>query len=92
MSCQLGRLGPLDRSAGLLVGRTYLLRTVVSLVSGDPGVPRSPSMAARSLAGPTLGRPCRRADLKEASINNAKYPRIPDRILKGASHEEVCQR
>jgi hypothetical protein len=29
--------------------------------------PRSPSMAARSLAGLTSWRPCRPADLKEAS-------------------------
>jgi hypothetical protein len=29
--------------------------------------PRSPSIAAKGLAGPTSGRPCRRADLKEAS-------------------------
>jgi hypothetical protein len=29
--------------------------------------PRSPSMAARSLAGPTSRRPYRRADLEEAS-------------------------
>jgi hypothetical protein len=34
-------VGPTDRSAGLLVGRTHLLGTVVSLVSGDPGVPMS---------------------------------------------------
>jgi hypothetical protein len=44
-------------------------------------------MAARSLAGPTSWRPCRRADLKEAS--NAEYPRIPSKVLKGASNEEV---
>jgi hypothetical protein len=37
---QLGRLGPLDRSAGLLVGQTHL-SGVVSLVAGDPGVPMS---------------------------------------------------
>jgi hypothetical protein len=36
----LGR-GPTDRSAGLLVGRTHLLGTVVSLVGEDPGVPMS---------------------------------------------------
>jgi hypothetical protein len=48
-------------------------------------------MAARSLAGPTSGRPCRRADLKEASINNAQYPRIPSKVLKGVSHEEVVK-
>jgi hypothetical protein len=41
MGRQLGRLGPLDRSAGLLVGQTYLSGTAVSLVSGVPGVPMS---------------------------------------------------
>jgi hypothetical protein len=41
VACQLGQLGPLDRSAGLLVGRTHLLQTAVSLVGGDPGVPLS---------------------------------------------------
>jgi hypothetical protein len=46
-------------------------------------------MVARSLAGPTLRRSCRHADLKEDSINNVQYPRIPSRILKGVSNEEV---
>jgi hypothetical protein len=32
---------PTDRSTGLLVGRTHLSGTVVSLVGGDPGVPMS---------------------------------------------------
>jgi hypothetical protein len=32
-------VGPTDRSAGPLVGRTHLSRTAVSLVGGDPGVP-----------------------------------------------------
>jgi hypothetical protein len=41
VSHQLGRLGPLDRLAGLLVGRTHLSGTVVSLVGGDPRVPMS---------------------------------------------------
>jgi hypothetical protein len=41
VGCQLGRLGPLNRSAGLLVGRTHLSGTAVSLVGGDPGVPMS---------------------------------------------------
>jgi hypothetical protein len=50
--------------------------------------PRSPCIAARSLAGPTSRRPCRRADLKEAS-NQPQYLRIPNKILKGTSHEEV---
>jgi hypothetical protein len=34
-------VGPTDRSAGLLVGRTHLSGTVMSLVGGDPGVPMS---------------------------------------------------
>jgi hypothetical protein len=34
-------VGPTDRSAGLLVGRTYLSGTAVSLVAEDPGVPMS---------------------------------------------------
>jgi hypothetical protein len=32
---------PTNRSAGLLVGRTHLSGTDVSLVDGDPGVPMS---------------------------------------------------
>jgi hypothetical protein len=50
---------------------------------------KSPSMAARSLAGPTSRRPCRRADLEEALNNNAQYPRIPSKVLKGAPNEEI---
>jgi hypothetical protein len=46
-------------------------------------------MAARNLAGLTSWRPCRRADLKEASNNNAQYPRIPSKVLKGTSNEEI---
>jgi hypothetical protein len=34
-------VGPTDRSKGLLVGRTYLSGTAVSLVGGDPGVSMS---------------------------------------------------
>jgi hypothetical protein len=34
-------IGPIDRSAGPLVGRTHLPGTAVSLVGGDPGVPMS---------------------------------------------------
>jgi hypothetical protein len=34
-------VGPINRSAGLLVGRTYLSGAAVSLVGGDPGVPLS---------------------------------------------------
>jgi hypothetical protein len=40
---QLGRLGPFDRSASLLVGRTHLSGTAMSPVGGDPGVPMSHS-------------------------------------------------
>jgi hypothetical protein len=36
------------------------------LVERSVETPRSPDIAARSLAGPTSRRPCRRADLKEA--------------------------
>jgi hypothetical protein len=46
-------------------------------------------MTARSLAGPSTWRPCRRANLEEASNNDAQYPRIPSKVLKGASNEEV---
>jgi hypothetical protein len=59
------------------------------LIKRSVETPRSPTIAARSLAGPTSRRPCRRADLEEASINNVQYPRIPSKILKGASNEEV---
>jgi hypothetical protein len=43
-------VGPTDRSAGLLVGRTHLSGTTVSLVGGDLGVPMShkPSRSMRS--------------------------------------------
>jgi hypothetical protein len=34
-------VGPTNRSAGLLVGRTHLTGRAVSLVGGDPGVPMS---------------------------------------------------
>jgi hypothetical protein len=34
-------VGPTNRSAGLLVGRTHLSGAAVSLVGGDPGVPMS---------------------------------------------------
>jgi hypothetical protein len=40
---------------------------VMVLMEQSVETPRSPSMAARSLAGPTSRRLCRRADLKEAS-------------------------
>jgi hypothetical protein len=46
-------------------------------------------MAARSLAGPTSWRPCRRADLKRLQVDDVQYPRVFNRILKGASYEEV---
>jgi hypothetical protein len=36
-----GRTGLLNKSAGLLVGRTYLSGTSLSLDGGDPGVPMS---------------------------------------------------
>jgi hypothetical protein len=37
------------------------------LIEQSVGTPKSPSIAARSLAGPTSGRSYRRADLEEAS-------------------------
>jgi hypothetical protein len=48
-------------------------------------------MAAKSLAWPTSRRPCRRANLEEASNNNAQYPRIPSKVLKGTSTKEVVE-
>jgi hypothetical protein len=41
VGCQLDRLGPLIRSAGLLVDRSHLSGTAVSLVSRDPEVSMS---------------------------------------------------
>jgi hypothetical protein len=38
---QTRSIGPTNRSAGLLVGRTYLSGTAVSLVGGGPGIPIS---------------------------------------------------
>jgi hypothetical protein len=48
-------VGPTDRSVGLLVGRTYLSGTAVSLVGGDPEVPMSHKPRAR----------CMRSDLRK---------------------------
>jgi hypothetical protein len=44
-------VGPTDRSAGLLVGRTHLSVTTVSLVGGDPGVPMSHRYRLTSCCG-----------------------------------------
>jgi hypothetical protein len=60
------------------------------LIERSVETPRSPSIASRSLAGPTSGRPCRRADLEKALNNNSQYPRIPSKVLKGASNEEIA--
>jgi hypothetical protein len=60
------------------------------LIKRSVETPRSPSIAARSLAGPTSRRPCRHANLEEALNNNAQYPRIPSKVLKGASNEEIA--
>jgi hypothetical protein len=46
-------------------------------------------MAARSLAGPTLGGLIGMPTSKRPQIINGQYPRIPSRILRGASNEEV---
>jgi hypothetical protein len=43
-----------DRSAGLLVGRTHLSGTAVSLVGGDPGVPMSHKPPKRGVGAATL--------------------------------------
>jgi hypothetical protein len=51
-------VGPTNRSAGLLVSRTHLLGTVVSLVGGDPGVPMS--HRSQRPIGPLISRPDRR--------------------------------
>jgi hypothetical protein len=59
------------------------------LIERSVETPRSPSMAARSLVGPTSWRPCRRADLGEALNQYVQYPRIPSKVLKGASNEEI---
>jgi hypothetical protein len=59
------------------------------LIKRSVETPRSPSIAARSLAGPTSRRPCRRANIEEASNQLCQYLRIPSRTLKGMSDEEV---
>jgi hypothetical protein len=59
------------------------------LIERSVETPRSPSMAARSLAGSTSRRPCRRADIEEASINNVQYPRISVKVLKVVLYEVV---
>jgi hypothetical protein len=47
-------VGATDRSASLLVGRTHLSGTAVSLVGGDPGVPMSHKLLPPSIK--VLGR------------------------------------
>jgi hypothetical protein len=59
------------------------------LIKRSVETPRSPSIAARSLAGPTSRRLCRRVDLEDALNNNVQYSRIPSKVLKGASNEEI---
>jgi hypothetical protein len=59
------------------------------LIKRSVETPISQGIAARSLAGLTSGRPCRRADIEEALINNVQYPRISSKVLKGTSYEEV---
>jgi hypothetical protein len=74
--------------AGLMLQKEKKNEVMV-LIEQSVETPRSPSMAARSLAGPTSRRPCRCADLEEALKNNARYLRIPSKVLKGASNEEI---
>jgi hypothetical protein len=50
---------------------------------------RSPSITARSLAGPTSGDLVGVPTSKRPQFNDVQYPRIPSRILKDASREEV---
>jgi hypothetical protein len=50
------------------------------LIERSVETPRSPSIATRNLAGLTS---------KRSQISNVQYPRIPSKILKGASNEEV---
>jgi hypothetical protein len=59
------------------------------LIERSVGTLKSPSIAARSLAGPTSTRPSRRATSKRPRINYAQYLRIPSRILKVVLPEEV---
>jgi hypothetical protein len=59
------------------------------LIERSVETPRPPSIATRSLAGPTSRRPCRHDDLKRPQVNFFQYPRISSRILKGVSYEEV---
>jgi lipoate synthase len=52
------------------------------LIQRSLEAPRSSSIAARSLVGQTSRRLCRHADFEEVLNNNAKYPRIPSKVLK----------
>jgi hypothetical protein len=60
-------VGPTDRSAGLLEGRTHLSGTAVSLAGGDPGVPMSHTCSSKEHKPPnqssktTTSSPCRHA-------------------------------
>jgi hypothetical protein len=74
--------------AGLMLQKER--KIVMVLIEQSVETPRSSSIAARSLVGPTSRRPCRHADLEEALNNNAQYPRIPSKVLKGASDEEIA--
>jgi hypothetical protein len=48
-------------------------------------------MTARNLAGPTSRRPCRRADLKEASNQQCPVSEDTRKVLKDVSTEEVVK-
>jgi hypothetical protein len=59
------------------------------LIERSVETPRYPSIAARSLAGPISRRPCRRADLEEASNRRCPVYEDTQQDLESASYEEV---
>jgi hypothetical protein len=74
---QLGRLSPLDRSASLLVGRTYLSGTAVSLVGGDPGVPMSHKCKEGEFSFRYLGIP-----MSPRRLSNRDWRVVEERFQK----------
>jgi hypothetical protein len=59
------------------------------LIEQSVETPRSPNIATRSLDGRPRGGLVGVPISKRPQINNVQYPRIPSRILKHTSHEEV---